>query len=105
MPHTNCQDIFSGNLNYFLRYNLQFNVHTIWVLHSSKLEFEIHFPSRDGISYDSSGQNHSTADTIVPGAPVKADSTSTWIPCSRAISTLRSWSTCAPFSMSRSIFP
>lgn len=42
--------------------------------------------------------------TRVPGSPVNADSTSTWIPKSLAISTLRSCSTCAPLPMSSSIF-
>ena len=35
--------------------------------------------------------------TIVPGAPEKADNTSIGISCSRAITTQRSCSTCAPF--------
>ena len=42
--------------------------------------------------------------TMVPGSPVNADSTSREMPYSRANSTLRSWSTCAPFSISSIIF-
>ena len=42
--------------------------------------------------------------TMVPGAPEKADRTSMGILCSRAITTHRSCSTCAPFSISFSIF-
>ena len=63
------------------------------------------FPLVLRISYIINGHNYSIGPTMVPGAAVKADRTSTSIPWSLASSTLRSWRTWAPFSMSRSILP
>ena len=63
------------------------------------------FPLVLRISYIIYGHNYSIGPTMVPGLAVNADRTSTSILWSLANSTLRSWRTWAPFSMSRSILP